>query len=217
MLNEAIRDRESNYSLSEFGLMGESDPIQVLLVPFAFLDAEKSWSISDEYLSYLWDRLVREDQAGIIFMENEVASAREFIDYMKADWNFPVIGFVMQENPEPVFVAWINTLGKNNALCHFLTFKTAMKYNRIKAGKVVLDYWFAFKREDGSDLFDVLLGRTPASLRAAVSFIRKLGFKVIGQIPKIYAGQGAVISFLLREDFTNGRKSKTTPSESARN
>jgi len=212
MLNPAVRNRKSFHSL---------DSHRLVLIPIAFLDKEQQWSVSDEYLEGLWDRLVDEGQHEVIFMEQEIVSAEEFGGYMKASHNFPVIGLLVSGDDnggsvtpfhEPAFIAWMNTVGKNNALCHFLLFSTKTKYNKVQAGKDVLDYWFSFMRLDGLPLFEVLLGKTPSRLVSAIKFIKRLGFTVIGEIPKIYAGGGATISFLEREAFY-GRKSTGSESE----
>lgn len=101
---------------------------------------------------------------------------------MKQPANVPVFFFV---GTDPVGVAWLNNCNGGRAFAHFLFLKKAWGEIAGQAGKIGLDYWFSFKVGD-EPLFDVILGLIPSDNKRAVRYARRLGFSVLGDVPKMF-------------------------------
>lgn len=63
-------------------------------------------------------------------------------------------------------------------------FREAWGLNTIEIGFKILDYFYDMEH-NGEKLFKVLIGNTPPSNKAALAYIKKLGFDVIGEIPYV--------------------------------
>lgn len=67
----------------------------------------------------------------------------------------------------------------------------------LSLGHAVLDHWF------GKMEFDVIAGITPRANRAAITFIKRLGFQVVGDVPgfTMYEGKpcASATSFMTRQ------------------
>lgn len=84
------------------------------------------------------------------------------------------------------------------AVGNFLFFKEYWhRADSYQLGMAVLDHWF------GNMKFDVIAGVTPRANRAAIQFIKRLGFQIVGDIPNftMYEGKqcASVSSFMTRE------------------
>lgn len=101
---------------------------------------------------------------------------------MKEPANVPVFFFL---GTDPIGVAWLNHHSGTKAFAHFLFLRKAWGEHTLKAGRVGLEYWFSFKVGD-EPLFDVILGLIPSDNRRAIGFVRRLGFSVLGEIPKMF-------------------------------
>jgi len=157
-----------------------------------------AWTLSDTHLKKMWEIMVLEGNDKRLFYGNSVRTAEEFIRWFKMPMN--IVNFQFEGN-EPVSVAWMNDIQKNNALIHFCIFKKFWGKDTVKIGRNVLDYWFSLEK-DGKPVLDVLRGITPESHRMALSYIKKLGFNCIGTIPKMINGTiGAVFSYQTREQY----------------
>lgn len=97
--------------------------------------------------------------------------------------------------------AWFNEVSDNHCTGHFCFFKETWGKSAFRLAEAVLRYWFAMPNSVGAPLFDVIIGRTPSENRLAVRFIRKLGFVVVGEIPKIANGEPLTVSYLERERY----------------
>jgi RimJ/RimL family protein N-acetyltransferase len=84
------------------------------------------------------------------------------------------------------------------AVGNFLFFKEYWnRHDTQELGQAVLDHWF------GVMDFDVIAGTTPRGNRAAIQFIKRLGFQIIGDIPDFTQFDGkrcaSATSFMTRK------------------
>lgn len=87
------------------------------------------------------------------------------------------------------------------AVGNFLFFHEYWNHHAtMDLGRAVLDHWF------GKMEFDVIAGTTPRANRAAISFIKRLGFQIIGDIPDFTMYEGvrcaSANSFMTRDMWT---------------
>lgn len=119
--------------------------------------------------------MVHDGTLDVVFSSASICSEDDFLTVMKRPTNVPVVVFV---NGQMSGIAWINGLEDNYACAHFCFFKEVWGTVSLDIGKKLLDYWMQFS-------IDVLIGKIPASNQKAISFVKKLGFKYVGEIPYI--------------------------------
>jgi hypothetical protein len=77
------------------------------------------------------------------------------------------------------------------------------RHDSLEIGRAVLDHWFLNMG------FDVIAGITPRANRAAIAFIKRLGFHIIGDVPEftMYEGKrcASATSFMTREFWLKRR------------
>jgi RimJ/RimL family protein N-acetyltransferase len=80
------------------------------------------------------------------------------------------------------------------------------RHDSLEIGHAVLDHWFLNMG------FDVIAGITPRANRAAVQFIKRLGFQIVGDVPNftMYEGKqcASATSFMTREMWLAKREGK---------
>lgn len=152
----------------------------MILLPYVQLDGV--YTVPDEVIVSVFYKMVSDKTAEIVFYEGTIRSPEDFLKTLKSPSVLPV--FVLVEGKLQA-VAWINDLKFNHATAHFCVFREAWgKYSR-DMGREVLRYWFSFKKDEGSPLFDLILGVTPAEYKFALKFVSDLGFKIVGEVPKV--------------------------------
>jgi len=143
---------------------------------------EGNWNLPDHFLYQFADRLRAENIFDKVFYEGTIVTNVDFMLTMKAPGNLPVFLFC---DTEPLGVAWINGAAGNMAFVHFAFLKKSWGKVTKNMGKRLLDYWFSFPGEDGP-LFEFLFGMMPTFNRQAFRYMKSMGFKVIGEVPKFH-------------------------------
>lgn len=172
-------DRDSNGSHVRAGIR---------LIPYV---DSGGWSVPDEAISELFARMVGEATLASVFPFAEVCSAQELVDYFRHPANFPV--FAVSDHI--LGAGWINQVRGNSAFAHFWLSKAVWGEPAPAIAQAFVAYWFSWRRPDSSPIFDVLIGSTRDTNRRAVKFLDKIGWEIVGTIPKVYGGDGAVISY----------------------
>lgn len=71
------------------------------------------------------------------------------------------------------------------------------RHDTLALGQAVLDHWF------GVMGFDIIAGVTPRANRAAIAFIKRIGFQIVGDVPNFTTYDGkpcaSATSFMTRE------------------
>lgn len=93
------------------------------------------------------------------------------------------------------------------AVGNFLFFREYWdRHDTQQLGQAVLDHWF------GTMGFDVIAGVTPRTNRAAIAFIKRLGFQLIGDVPNftLYDGKpsASATSFMTKAMWQAHKGSK---------
>jgi len=162
------------------------------LVPAVEMDGR--WTVADSAVHAFWDRIV-EDDLDHVFWGSEIASGDQLVAMLKSPI---VVGIFVADDTGLIGLAWLNEIRRNYACAHFLTLKSTWGRITVEMGQRVLEYWWGFDRQDGTPLFDVLIGNIPANNQMALAYINTLGFERVGPIPKIALGEDMVINYLER-------------------
>lgn len=168
----------------------------VEILPYVELNG--AWSLPDTKMAGIWDQLVRDGTAKIVFSDGEVSTSQEFITLCKSPANLPAIVYVDKECSG---IGWINGLHKDRGFAHYAFFKSQWGLNTEGMARALINYWLYTDLPDGSPAFplNMLIGQTPVWNRKAVRFLKRIGFTVVGELPATPNGHGVVISYLLKE------------------
>jgi hypothetical protein len=150
------------------------------ILPYAEL--ETGPTVSDETIRVIYEKMKSDGTLYTVFYDGTINSAEQFLSLLKSKNNYPI--FILIDGMIGG-VAWFNDLFRNRATAHFCGFKEVWGTHSVDMGKEALKYWFSFTNKDGSPMLDVILGVTPSEFSHAVNFIQKLGFKIIGEVPKV--------------------------------
>lgn len=154
---------------------------EIALVPYACVNDE--WMLPDEFLLSFAQRMKQEGTFHITFYDGNVKTPEDFLGHMKRPANVPVFVF---KGIEPLAVAWLNGFHGVIAFGHFCALKAARGQTE-KIGRLVLEYWMS------NFELRAVLGFLPSGNVLARKFIKRIGFKVLGDIPDVlydaYAGK----------------------------
>jgi hypothetical protein len=164
--------------------------------PYAQLE-DGSWSIPDDTLRWVWYELVRLDRVKWLFWGGTVTDFNGFVAFLELPQNHPLI-LMDDELVQPAGIAWLNGVEGNHAIAHFAVIG---KYQE-GMGDEVLRFWSSFSNGNGKRILDVLIGFIPEINIPAILTVQRIGFDVIGTIPKLcempYEGKtvgGTVVYF----------------------
>ena len=164
------------------------------LIPYA------EENIPDSVFHWFWNQMVEERLDKVVFYAGGVKNPYDFIVLMKYN---VLPTFVINSDSKPVALAWLSDFGNRKAFAHFCVLKRAWGKSK-EIGLKVLEFWL-----NELDL-NVVLGMTPTRNRMAIAFIKKLGMKVLGDIPMAISYRGnyesATISYITKEELKHGRQ-----------
>jgi len=163
----------------------------IVLVPYGEVNGARS--VGDDLIIKLYHELDMDGVIDTVFNDEMTDSAR-FVRFMKDPGNLPVFILV---GGGLMGVGWLNNIKSNYAMGHFAFVKRSWGERSLDMGRRILKYWFSFPGDYGP-LFDVLIGNIPAQNRAAIRYIKKLGFVEVGEIPHIAEGGAMSVSYIER-------------------
>lgn len=173
--------------------------IDIKLLPYVRIDGE--YTLSDFVLHGFFQQLQEEKTAQIVFQDGFICNGVDFINFLKEPRNLPAFAFI---DNKIVGVAWINGITGKHAFAHFALLKSIWGKHSEEVGKAYLQYWFALPSTKKEPLLDVILGFIPAKNSHALQFIKRLGFKQVGEIPSImynaidHEYEAGVLSYIKR-------------------
>lgn len=176
------------------------------LMPYVFDGV--TWSISDDTMLAIWKMLLDAKIVNKLFFGMDM-TVQGFFSLIKSPTN--MIHIIFLPDLRPAMMAWLNSWGYNYAFAHFTGFPWTWGQSE-QLIRQTIDYWFGFKRKDGTPMLDILFGLTPADNRLALRVIQRAGLKVLTKVPQIQFGVdpatrvGGVYTILTREDYENGRR-----------
>lgn len=151
----------------------------ISVVPYVEINGQRT--IPDDVVRKVFWKLKDDGTLKVVFYEGLVKSEDDLLKLLKNPHNYPCFVFV---NDDLRGLAWFNDLHDGYATAHFCVFKESWGRESLEMGKKVLDYWWSFPKGDGP-LLDLLLGVTPSKYSHALRFVSQLGFKAIGEVPRI--------------------------------
>jgi hypothetical protein len=151
----------------------------------------------DAVITAFYQQMVKEGTLEIVFSDGSIESAEQFLQFAKRPEN--ILALAVVDN-QIMCMAWLNGCFKNHAFTHYAMLKAAWGKHTDAIAKAYFDYWFSFESE-GKPLIDILLGQTPEWNRKGIKFLQRIGWTVLGTIPRIANGYGMTISYFTRDDY----------------
>lgn len=149
-----------------------------MIIPYVFTD--NHWSIPYETMRAIYYQMVDERTAESVFSLGSVFNFEGFLKLMQSPNNCVIIQW---EDKQPVFLGWINNFSTISVMAHFCCFKTIWGKKTKEVCDNALKYWFDLKREDGTPLFDTIVGLVSDDNQRAIEMIQKCGLIKMGTIP----------------------------------
>lgn len=154
-------------------------------------------NVRDSDWGYIWNKIEEQGLVDLVFCNDGVTSAYEFIALMKK--SMPTIVMDM-DRTEPVAVAWLADLMPNFGFAHFVFFKeiwgTGEPHN---IGMDILDFWFNTLN------MKLILGVIPEFNKHAIKYADGLGMVMMDTIPHLVMVKGedspGVLGYLTKEMF----------------
>lgn len=141
--------------------------------PYALMESG-NWSIPDELILWIWDKMCESGREKHVFWNGCVRDGLSFIAFLRRYDTYPIV-VVDTQKGEPCAIGWLNGVERTHALVHFCVLGKPWP----GIGQAALEYWKSF------GLLKVLVGITPETNRPALKYVGKLGFEVVGTIPKL--------------------------------
>lgn len=156
-----------------------SDTARITLVPYVSINGQRT--LKDDFIKSAFDKTRLQSLDTIVFSRGAVQNRDEFFDFLNEEGNLPVFIFL---GDDCVGYAWLNGIVDNYAFGHFCFFREIWGIYTDQVGVELLNYWASFKDSDGR-LLDVIIGIISKRNKNAVKFIERIGFTILGEIPKI--------------------------------
>jgi L-amino acid N-acyltransferase YncA len=136
--------------------------------------SDTGWSVPDELLAKLWEKMVEEGRAASLFYDGRVKDEAEWIAWLKAPGNYPVI--VMDAREKKIAaIGWLNNVDKGAAQIHFCMYGLPDPRMGVK----VLEYYSKFPG------LHVIVGVTPEHYETAIRYAKRIGFTETGRVPNM--------------------------------
>ena len=173
---------------------------EICLIPY--LKTNDAWTIDEPVIREMWRQMVDDNTWKTVFFKGIVENEDTFIEFMRDPKN----AIVTVWTDRPIAIAWLNGFDVGIAYGHFCMFSSCWGNGlSLKAGHEIVNYWFDFK-SDGVPFLSVIIGIMPETNTLAVKYIKRLGFNMVGVIPKSLYNYyerrniGSVICYRERED-----------------
>tara|TARA_R110000751_G_scaffold208951_3_gene312819 strand:- start:436 stop:909 length:474 start_codon:yes stop_codon:yes gene_type:complete len=141
-----------------------------------------------------------------VFLGGAVHDADTFLTYFSTPATLAVLVLF---NGKISGLGWLSNVEGRSALPNFFFLKSTWGRQSLQMAQMLLRYWFSFPGNgDDETALDILVGMTPAKNRLACRFVKRLGFTIVGEIPRIANGGPMMISFLeleMYKELDNGR------------
>lgn len=144
-----------------------------------FQQPDGRWSLPDDPLITIWQRIVAEGKVEQLFYAGGIDAPADFLQFIKS--RHVIASVVLDlETRLPRAIGWLTNASGGAAFTHYCV----LGKPRRSVGRVLLDHWINLRDRDGKRLFRVLLGITPETHPAALRVIRIMGFTSLGTIPR---------------------------------
>lgn len=152
--------------------------MEVKIFPYTKVDGMRTKR--DSEIMALFDQMVLDGTASIVFFAGHIKTREDFLKYMKDPG---VHLYILAVGDETVGVTWLDNIVDKSALNHFCGFSNYWGVEGSEAiGKAALGKLINMRDETGY-IFDVFTGCIPAWNTRAIEYARACGGVSLGVIP----------------------------------
>lgn len=180
---------------------GEISRQSAFLIPYQTLRAK---TVSKQVIYNFWKQFQEDKLNSILFYDGEMQDYSAFAAWLSA--KDKDARFIASDQGEIKALYWLNNpLGKS-VMIHFCFLKSAFCEQK-EIGLYVVKSLLFCKDKQGGYVISALYGLTPKPYHHALSFIQKLGFSFVGELPEAcyFARKNAfktgIFSILTREQI----------------
>lgn len=174
--------------------------MKVDLLPYCEIDGIRTLKDSD--IKHLYQRIEEAGVADIVFCGSDIKDAEGFLAAMKYKDNHL---YVVLVDEKPEMIVWLNRFEGKFARFHWCPFKDLRGDRLTQVGMAVRDKFFSMKDYSGEYLYDMLMGIIPIENKPAIGFLKKIGVKELGILPKAVLKDGkstpGVLMYYAREEL----------------
>lgn len=149
---------------------------------YPYIEADGVRTMADSFLAGLYERTVHEGFDRVAFVDGSIRSVADFLGIVRnmADNRFFVFA---DEAREVLGMFWATNFEGRACRSHFAFYREAGRRRlTVAMGRMGLEYMLHAQDEAGYVL-DSVEGLTPVSNRLACRFVRKIGMRIIGEVP----------------------------------
>ncbi len=150
----------------------------MILIPYIEIDGQRNFK--DSEIVSLYKKMGEEGTLNTVLSDGTIQDSQQFLSAMKSDCRLHIL---LDEEPEPVAVVWLNRLEGKTARLHFCFFKKIWGKKTVEAGKFIVKQLLEYSYEK-EYIYDSLIGRIPTSNVLAINFFKKIGVKFVGELPE---------------------------------
>lgn len=172
---------------------------------FPYFKADGAWSLSDEHMMNIFDRILS-DGHGDIFRNGTAYTRESFLELMQSGHNN---SFVLMVDGLLAGILWISNFDHKTARGHFCTFNGVKYSDKIGIFRQAMKLVLHLKDRDGTYLFDTIVGYTPTRLKIAIMCVKACGGRIAGTVPGLLfdtvtnASEEGTISYFTRDAYEN--------------
>jgi len=134
--------------------------------------------LTEQELKTIWKTLCEEGKKEIVFYDGEITTEDDFIQFMQDDTNYV---YVVYEGGKLLALVWLNNFLGRCGMIHFTMFYNSK--GKEESIALFLLNFLLFSKHEGEYCLDALYGLTPRVYRHALAFIKKLGFRLVVEMP----------------------------------
>jgi RimJ/RimL family protein N-acetyltransferase len=177
---------------------------RIKILPYTTVDGVPTYK--DSEIRRLYHRVVDEGFEDVLFHDNSILNAEEFLVVMKRP---DTCLWTVKYDDVMVAMFWINRIEYTHAHFHFTFFKNAWGSPITdEVGRETMKFMFDLKETETSEepMFSLLLGRLAASNTIAIEYAKRVGWKVLGEVPNLFLGrdgnpENGIVVYITKEDI----------------
>lgn len=151
--------------------------MKIDLIPYTSVDGIATFG--DTFIKELYNRMVFDNTAGMVFYDGSVQSSDAFLRTMKFNQNAL---FILSVDDEISGIVWLNNFEQKSASFHFCFFSNIWGKDTALIGKKCFSILLDMKNKD-EYLFDLVTGIIPVRNKKAIKWAEEIGAGVVGKLP----------------------------------
>jgi hypothetical protein len=148
---------------------------ELYIIPY--LSSNGEWSIPDDVMGILFEKMQQEGTDKIVFFDGTINSISSFLKMCKDAQ--VAMHLVVEEGMKPIAIGWYHHIAEKMAQIHWTTFSASTKEQRHEAGMKSIEYWMKLTP------MNVLLAIFPEENKKIKRYAESVGLQIVGSVPSM--------------------------------